>query len=289
MNTFITKSGSEIKAEVGTYFELINRSNYSENPDTNFLEKFDRLFFRNTLEKLDFFYNLFNGKMKSNHFVQVKEHLYEKYGSWFADDSHSVFMNKNEIISYLTEEIMSTFDSFMEKNNKKIVSKIINEDKFLKPVLMQFSFSKKLDFLNQNYAAIKNQTVENWVNIEVIPALKEGVNIKLPANWNDLLKTSDSQDLYIIHNNKMNLIKNCNLLHIFYDEKEESLYLKYELNSSNSNIPVRFSNYFYDNTTQKYTFEKSVYLTEDEAKTDFAKLIEDRESELVKMKSLLAA
>lgn len=289
MNTSIMKPVSEVKNELGTYFKLIRTHDFHE--ISSIMERLDRIAFRTFPQKVELFYDLFTGKSKQeDQHIKLVENLYSKYGEWFFEDNQSVFMTKEDALKYVTQEIISNFNFFMKTAMTSFASKVADKDNMLKKLFMNSKTVKQLDFLKNNADKIQKQSVEKWLNINIQPAINPSVKeVKVPQNWNEALKDYNSKDFYTIHNEEIVLLKGCLLLHLSYESKNNSLYLQYELNNHEINISQRYIYLCYKEETNSFTFDAPFFFTKEEADVAYLKLITDKEAQLNKMKSKVAA
>lgn len=289
MNTSIMKPVSEVKNELGTYFKLIH--NHDSHEISSIIEKLDCITFLTFPQKVELFYNLFTGKSKQEEqHIKLAEHLCSWYGEWFSEDSKSVFTTKEDALKYVTEEIISSFNFFMKTAITSFSSKVADKDNILKKLFMNSKTVKQLDFLKNNADTIQKQSVEQWLNINIQPAINPSVQeVKVPQNWSEALKDYSSKDFYIIHNEEIVLLKGCLLLHVSYQFENNSLYLQYELNHHKVNISQRYIYLCYKEETNSFEFDTPFFLTKQEADAAYLKLIIDKEEQLNKMKSRVAA
>lgn len=289
MNTSIMKPVSEVKSEIGTYFRLIRTHDFHE--ISSIMERLDRITFRTFPQKVELFYDLFTGKSKQeDQHIKLVENLYSWYGKWFSEESQSVFMTKEDALKYVTEEIISSFNFFMNTAITSFASKVADKDNMLKKLFMNSKTVKQLDFLKNNADKIQKQSVEQWLNINIHPAINHSVKeVKVPQNWHEALKDYNSKDFYTIHNEEIVLLKGCLLLHVSYESKNNSLYLQYELNHHEINISQRYIYLCYKEETNSFTFDSTFFFTKQEADAAYLKLITDKEAQLNKMKSRVAA
>lgn len=286
----IQKSIAQVKQDVGVYYVFEDYNGcFDDDIPKNFMKMWHRIHFCSFKTNVEMFYKLFNGDlMAAGYFIKIREVFYKKYADYLELDTGKYFVEYTDFNQYMIEEIRYYFEQFLEKNQNNPFVKLLKKEGVIKDALLKTEFGKKLNYVfNSGDFGLndKEKQLSDLLNVNTVmpyETSEQSLLVSLPENYQEII-SAGGVDTYIIKDNK--IIKEFgHLYHIEYDRKNKSMVFDMDFPSVNR----------YDLELQQdgcYDFEEShrlstisgVYMREEDAKTAFMKIIEDKRKELEEM------